>query len=417
MGENWKDPTTAGALSRWILWGKPSLRESFNDYKKRFNIEGVMAVTNTRMNPKDCPPATQDLKLNTKNRDSAIAAEHIQYGPLNLSDEDYWVRYGKKWNTSGEIAKNSNCGNCVAFDTSPRMEDCMPLELDKDGRLGYCWMHHFKCHSARTCYTWAAGGPITNDKQSMDNQARAFSKPNPKAPGYNSYAWTTQDWRSIKVNNKGEVDYSKKCGAEDTQVADGTPRLCLPAEVVRTLMKSKNGKEILLTQARKKARAAKGTRIPWHPRIKEIWKRVEDKTVEDRANPPIPFGPRPNPAWRHGKAMSEEEDPFASMFNPPIAYDRDGKPHMLPSEEAVDMVTIQESLREEESPTIAKPPSIESESEDEFGEPIDDQFSKSLAALEALLAETQSAPKVLGYHESRALNRSQGELNRERWSV
>ena len=51
MGEDWDDPMTAGALSRWILWGKPSLRESFNDYKKRFNLEGVMAVTNTKMNP------------------------------------------------------------------------------------------------------------------------------------------------------------------------------------------------------------------------------------------------------------------------------------------------------------------------------------------------------------------------------
>ena len=28
-----------------------------------------------------CPPATQDLELNTKNRDAAIHAEHIQYGP------------------------------------------------------------------------------------------------------------------------------------------------------------------------------------------------------------------------------------------------------------------------------------------------------------------------------------------------
>ena len=49
MGEDWKI-TTAGALSRWILWGKPSL-ESFNDYKKKFRLEGVMTVTNTRMNP------------------------------------------------------------------------------------------------------------------------------------------------------------------------------------------------------------------------------------------------------------------------------------------------------------------------------------------------------------------------------
>lgn len=40
--EDWSDPTTAGALSRWILWNKPSLRESFNDYKKRFKLEGTL---------------------------------------------------------------------------------------------------------------------------------------------------------------------------------------------------------------------------------------------------------------------------------------------------------------------------------------------------------------------------------------
>ena len=119
-----------------------------------------------------CPRATQDLELNTKNRDSAVKAEHIQYGPLNLDDEEYWERYAARWNTTADVAKKSNCSNCVAFDISPRMEECMPLELDDDGRLGYCWMHHFKCHSARTCYTWAKGGPITDDKRSKENQER-----------------------------------------------------------------------------------------------------------------------------------------------------------------------------------------------------------------------------------------------------
>ena len=90
-----------------------------------------------------CPRATQDLMLNTKNRDAAV-----------------------------KNPKKSNCSNCVAFDISPRMEKCMPLELDDDGRLGYCWMHDFKCHSARTCYTWAKGGPITDDKRSKENQMR-----------------------------------------------------------------------------------------------------------------------------------------------------------------------------------------------------------------------------------------------------
>ena len=29
-GEDWDDPMTAGALSRWILWGKPSLKHIYN---------------------------------------------------------------------------------------------------------------------------------------------------------------------------------------------------------------------------------------------------------------------------------------------------------------------------------------------------------------------------------------------------
>lgn len=38
MGENWNDPTTPGALSRWILWNKPTLRGSIADFKKRFHL-------------------------------------------------------------------------------------------------------------------------------------------------------------------------------------------------------------------------------------------------------------------------------------------------------------------------------------------------------------------------------------------
>jgi hypothetical protein len=122
-----------------------------------------------------CPEATEDLELNTKNRNDAIKAEHIQYGPLNLTDKKYYVRAAKHWNTTPEVAKESKCSNCIAFDISPRMLECLPGPVsepieDEDGKLGYCWMHHFKCHSARTCYTWAAGGPISKDKASYEWQ-------------------------------------------------------------------------------------------------------------------------------------------------------------------------------------------------------------------------------------------------------
>lgn len=36
--ENWNDPTTPGALSLYILWNKPTLKASIEDYKKRFNF-------------------------------------------------------------------------------------------------------------------------------------------------------------------------------------------------------------------------------------------------------------------------------------------------------------------------------------------------------------------------------------------
>ena len=122
----------------------------------------------------DCPKATQDLELNTKNRDSSIKSEHIKYGPLNVDEPgNYWKDLSEHWDTTEKAAKKSLCGNCVAFDISKRMDDCMPgVTSDKDGRLGYCWMHNFKCHSARTCYTWAKGGPIDEDSVSYEWQER-----------------------------------------------------------------------------------------------------------------------------------------------------------------------------------------------------------------------------------------------------
>lgn len=117
---------------------------------------------------KSCPTATQDLEVNTQNRDATI--EKFNYGPLNVDEPgSYWKNIAKYWKTTEEAAKKSLCENCVAFDISPRMKDCMPGKTsDDEGKLGYCWMHHFKCHSKRTCHTWAKGGPILNDETSLE---------------------------------------------------------------------------------------------------------------------------------------------------------------------------------------------------------------------------------------------------------
>ena len=36
--ENWNDPRTPGALSRWILWNKPTIEASIKHYIKKFDM-------------------------------------------------------------------------------------------------------------------------------------------------------------------------------------------------------------------------------------------------------------------------------------------------------------------------------------------------------------------------------------------
>jgi hypothetical protein len=38
MGEHWQKPDTPGALSKWVLWNKKTLKASISDYKRRFKL-------------------------------------------------------------------------------------------------------------------------------------------------------------------------------------------------------------------------------------------------------------------------------------------------------------------------------------------------------------------------------------------
>ena len=135
-------------------------------------IEGYQplkySVVGNRAEEISCPPATQDSALNRKNQESTY--KNHDYGPRDVTNpSDYWEKMAEFWEVSVEKAKKQNCGNCVAYDVSPRMKECGVGE-----NLGYCWMHNFKCQSARTCNTWAKGGPIKTDKESQEWQERAF---------------------------------------------------------------------------------------------------------------------------------------------------------------------------------------------------------------------------------------------------
>jgi hypothetical protein len=121
-----------------------------------------------------CPPATQDITLNLKNRQKAI--DEYGYGPLNpdLPNTKFWMAKQDEWNLdSPDEAKSSLCGNCAAFDQRTDTLDCIAQGIGSDqgaddptidaGDLGYCRFLKFKCASRRTCDAWVTGGPLSDE--------------------------------------------------------------------------------------------------------------------------------------------------------------------------------------------------------------------------------------------------------------
>jgi hypothetical protein len=120
-----------------------------------------------------CPPATQDINLNLKNRQKAIEDQH--YGPLNpnLPNDKFWAKKAEMWQLDDvNEAKESLCGNCAAFDITEKTLDCIakgigtdggsedPHDVIEAGQLGYCRFLKFKCAARRTCDAWVVGGPV-----------------------------------------------------------------------------------------------------------------------------------------------------------------------------------------------------------------------------------------------------------------
>lgn len=110
------------------------------------------------------------------------------------------------------------------------------------------------------------------------------------APGYRSWAWTTQDWRVIVPLANGRLDYSERCGGPANRTPSGHVRLCLPFAVASELAATSEGAAILHRQAVSKQRAAVGVRVPWHPRIVALWRELDAQTPKDRmfSNPKTP---------------------------------------------------------------------------------------------------------------------------------
>ena len=166
------DPQGPNAWLLDVLDGKEMSKGTVNDI-----VIGQSTIALTAaVDVEECPPATQDIVLNIKNRQNAI--DNVGYGPLNPEEpnDEFWQGKADRWNVTIEEAKTSRCGNCAAFIQTSKMLECIADGLQKGdenvadsydvvaaGDLGYCEALDFKCAASRTCDAWIAGGPVTDE--------------------------------------------------------------------------------------------------------------------------------------------------------------------------------------------------------------------------------------------------------------
>jgi len=157
--------------------------------------------------PASCPIATQDIKTNLANRQTAV--DDANYGPANPNEpnEDYWKAKADEFQGDLATAKKMLCGNCAAFNQTSKLLNCIKggIGIDADevavaGDLGYCEIFDFKCAAKRTCDAWIVGGPITDKKQEL---ARPVSQ-TPAPP--------KERIKGSKENPKGTASTRSKAG-------------------------------------------------------------------------------------------------------------------------------------------------------------------------------------------------------------
>lgn len=149
----------------------------FSDYSS--SAKKPVTAAGEKSNNEPCPPATQNIAINLKNRRSAISG--ADYGPLNPKEpnEEFWAAKADQWSVTPEEAKKSLCGNCVMFIVTDKMKECIASGIEQGGsgsvnawdaintaELGYCEAFDFKCAASRTCNAWVTGGPISDEVQS-----------------------------------------------------------------------------------------------------------------------------------------------------------------------------------------------------------------------------------------------------------
>ena len=162
--------------------------------------------------PASCPIATQDIKTNLANRQTAV--DDANYGPANPNEpnEDYWKAKANEFQGDVATAKKMLCGNCAAFDQRSKVLGCIKKGIGEDanevaigGNLGYCEIFDFKCAAKRTCDAWIVGGPMTDEK------AKELARPGPKSAAQTP-APPKERIKGSKENPEGTAATRSKAG-------------------------------------------------------------------------------------------------------------------------------------------------------------------------------------------------------------
>ena len=162
--------------------------------------------------PSSCPIATQDIKTNLANRQTAV--DDANYGPANPNEpnEDYWKAKADEFQGDVATAKKMRCGNCAAFNQTSKILGCIKKGIGEDanevaiaGELGYCEIFDFKCAAKRTCDAWIVGGPLNDEK------AKELARPGPKSAAQTP-APPKERIKGSKENPEGTAATRSKAG-------------------------------------------------------------------------------------------------------------------------------------------------------------------------------------------------------------
>ena len=224
--------------------------ELFNqeDYDREFGkyLKGLYGIKDEELaEPSSCPIATQDIKTNLANRQTAV--DDANYGPANPNEpnEDYWKAKADEFQGDVATAKKMLCGNCAAFDQRGKVLGCIKKGIGEDanevaigGDLGYCEIFDFKCAAKRTCDAWIVGGPITDKKQLARPVSQTPAPPKERIKGSKENPEGTASTRSkagdIEISAENEEALKNKISEfKDKHPARKAPSLGALKKVFR----------------------------------------------------------------------------------------------------------------------------------------------------------------------------------------